>query len=91
MERERETHATGALLIQVLLPLITNPPPEVSETSSAVVSIPAGSEPWFGSVKPCGGVKWGIEGIGDGMDGKGMGWKAGGERTYETTNHFSFS
>jgi len=42
------THATGALEIQVLLPLIMNPP----STSSAVVSIPAGSEPWFGSVSP---------------------------------------
>lgn len=34
-------HATGALVIQVLLPLMVNPP----STSSAVVSIPAGSDP----------------------------------------------
>ena len=45
----KDTHATGAFDIHVLLPLSTNPP----STSSATVSIPAGSEPWFGSVKPC--------------------------------------
>jgi len=41
--------ATGALVIQVLLPLITQP----SSVCVAVVSIEDGSEPWFGSVKPC--------------------------------------
>ena len=35
------THAADALVIQVLLPFRMNPP----STSSAVVSIPAGSEP----------------------------------------------
>ena len=43
-----ETYATGALDIHVLEPLRTKPP----STSVAVVSIPAGSEPWFGSVRP---------------------------------------
>ena len=38
---QTHTYATGALEIQVLLPLRMNPP----STSSAVVSIPAGSEP----------------------------------------------
>jgi len=38
----------GALVIHVLLPRRVNPP----SVSSAVVSIPAGSEPWLGSVRP---------------------------------------
>ena len=38
---QTHTYATGALEIHVLLPLRMNPP----STSSAVVSIPAGSEP----------------------------------------------
>lgn len=42
------TYATGAFVIQVLLPLRMKPP----SASSAVVSIPAGSDPWFGSVSP---------------------------------------
>jgi len=41
-------YAWGALVIHVLFPLRTYPP----STSSAVVSIPAGFEPWFGSVSP---------------------------------------
>lgn len=46
--RERSAHATGALEIQVLLPCRINPP----STSSAVVSMFPGSEPWLDSVKP---------------------------------------
>lgn len=42
------TYATGAFEIHVFAPLRTKPP----STSSATVSIPAGSEPWFGSVNP---------------------------------------
>ena len=53
----KDTHATGAFDIHVLLPLSTNPP----STSSATVSIPAGSEPWFGSVKPCNAHSHGSE------------------------------
>lgn len=44
----RVTYATGAFDIQVLLPLMTNPP----STSSTTVSMLAGSEPWLGSVRP---------------------------------------
>lgn len=40
--------ATGALEIQVLLPLRTQP----SDVLVAVVSIEEGSEPWLGSVRP---------------------------------------
>lgn len=49
MQIRARTYATGAFEIHVLDPLITNPP----STSVAVVSIPAGSEPWLGSVRPC--------------------------------------
>ncbi len=48
MHVQAPTHATGAFEIHVLDPLMTNPP----STSVAVVSIPAGSEPWLGSVRP---------------------------------------
>ena len=43
------TYAAGAFDIQVFAPLRIKPP----STSSAEVSIPAGSDPWFGSVRPC--------------------------------------
>lgn len=49
MQTQARTYATGAFEIHVLDPLMTNPP----STSVAVVSIPAGSEPWLGSVRPC--------------------------------------
>ena len=44
-----KTSATGALEIHVLLPFRVQP----SLVRVAVVSIEDGSEPWFGSVKPC--------------------------------------
>ena len=43
-----KAYATGAFEIQVLLPFMMNPP----SVASAVVSMPAGSDPWLGSVKP---------------------------------------
>jgi hypothetical protein len=49
LQHSRRTYATGALEIQVFEPDRTKPP----SLSVAVVSIPAGSEPWLGSVSPC--------------------------------------
>lgn len=46
-----KTSAMGELEIHVLAPVRLNPPPP--GISVAVVVIPAGSDPWSGSVNPC--------------------------------------
>jgi len=43
-----KSYAIGEFVIHVLLPLSTKP----LSISSAVVSMLAGSDPWFGSVRP---------------------------------------
>jgi hypothetical protein len=45
------TSAMGELEIQVLAPEMMNPPPPGASRASVV--IPAGSDPWSGSVSPC--------------------------------------
>ena len=75
------THATGAFEIHVLLPFSSYPP---SEVLVATVSIPAGSEPWFGSVRPY------LTNISECAKGEGERRKGGGRGTYEASDDLAF-